>query len=1272
MRHLYRNIAIIAIVLVVFGLSIFPPEKNLRLGRDLAGGVSLVYTVDVPPDETADTVIPQVIQVLQERINPNGLYEISFVRQGRERLVISMPLPSQRVQELRQAYEDELAKLEGYTFDTASFERAMRRSGDQRVQALNELMGDEPGRIALLEPVREAVIEAERARAAYAEAEALLAGTEEPTAEQREELESLEDAAVDAEIALDEARSRALRLRVSPSDMREAFNRSDVGARLRDEEADEYVEIPSPRERALSTLESQLAEIGGQALYDSIVATHDEYLENRTGLDDPDDLERLLSGSGVLEFRITATQAEVAGNEQEWRRQLREEGPNAVEMDGFVWSPINKVLDWVNQDAGNLRAIQEDAPTYFRDNYGIIVEERPEDGQFYVLLNDSSGMRLTQQEGDWSLAKSFTSQDQLGRPAIGFRMDARGADRLGALTGANVGRNMAILLDGRVYTAPRLRARISNQGVIEGNFSQRELQYIIQTLNAGSLQASLSDEPISRSVLAPELGLDNLKKGLEASVIALILVGIFMTLYYFTSGLVAMIALVCNAVIILGAMSLNRAAFTLPGIAGIVLTFGMAVDANVLIYERIREELLAGEDPKAAVRVAYQKVLSTIVDANVTNLIVCIVLAYTASQEIKGFAITLGIGVVATMFSALLITRVIFSVLIDKLRVAPLMQLPTAAPVIDRILTPKINWIGLRPVFVLISVGLMGMGIAFMSIQQEKMLDTEFLGGTQIDLRLSGEDGGDLTLTRSEVEERVDGIVAAAEDRLATGDAAPERISGIDYTVRESETGRIVARRSNVAPDDTLRRASTYSDVVDWLDDQGALGTEPPLAFRLEGGPEATGASIEPGSAVLLSDDGSLRVELTIDRVSPDVLLSELRNAEVVAVNPEPDGISSTRFQIKTTVTDAELVQDAVVSAFEDVVDTPPALRFDGSQSESFRGALVRPILEASLGANIGEPQITNDVAPYERGVVIVLENLEPRPTLKSVRERLEYVRRQAVYASDALARPHEVIVLDGTNDAVERAAIVVRDGAYDPANDTRFEQFMQQEWDIARTALAESQTLAGVESFSPEIAATFRNQAIVAVVLSFMLITMYIWARFGSVRYSLAALSCLVHDVIIAIGLIALAEIIYERIPAAAAIGIQPFKIDLGLVAAILTIIGYSLNDTIIILDRIRENRGKLAYASKQVVNLSINQTISRTLITSTTTLLALIVMFVIGGEGIASFTYALICGVIIGTYSSIAVAAPLVYTSKIPAAAKAFRDRYGEKDEDADVSAG
>src|SRR5690606_25550319 len=176
-------------------------------------------------------------------------------------------------------------------------------------------------------------------------------------------------------------------------------------------------------------------------------------------------------------------------------------------------------------------------------------------------------------------------------PAIGFRMDARGAQLLGELTGEHVGESMAVLLDDQVYTAPNINSRITSSGIITGDFTEQERRFLIQTLNAGSLQAKLSNTPMSENTVGPELGQDNLQSGLQAGLVALIAVSAFMVVYYFGYGIVAVISLACTALIILGVMSLNRAAFTLPGIAGVILTFGMAVDANVLIYERIREEL---------------------------------------------------------------------------------------------------------------------------------------------------------------------------------------------------------------------------------------------------------------------------------------------------------------------------------------------------------------------------------------------------------------------------------------------------------------------------------------------------------------------------------------------------------------------------------------------------------------------------------------------------------------------------------------------------------
>jgi SecD/SecF fusion protein len=293
---------------------------------------------------------------------------------------------------------------------------------------------------------------------------------------------------------------------------------------------------------------------------------------------------------------------------------------------------------------------------------------------------------------------------------------------------------------------------------------------------------------------------------------------------------------------------------------------------------------------------------------------------------------------------------------------------------------------------------------------------------------------------------------------------------------------------------------------------------------------------------------------------------------------------------------------------------------------------------------------VLNNVSQYLGGVAIVMKDFSPAPTRANLVQRLEYMRSDPSFSASALKRAHDVIIIDGTDAAVKTAVLVV----YDPSvnlfeDEPRWRSdFAQQEWELVRAALTMPTVLASVNSFSPAVAATFRATAVISVVLSFLLILIYVWVRFGSVRYSMAAIAPLIHDVLAAIGMIAFAEILYEHVPAAAAIGIRPFKIDMGMVAAIMAIIGYSLNDTIIILDRIRENRGRLVHASKEMINRSVNQTLSRTLITTGTTVAALVVLFLFGGEGVASFSYALLCGMIIGTYSSIAVAAPIVYDRK------------------------
>jgi preprotein translocase subunit SecD len=248
----------------------------------------------------------------------------------------------------------------------------------------------------------------------------------------------------------------------------------------------------------------------------------------------------------------------------------------------------------------------------------------------------------------------------MNRPVVSFTFNPDGGEIFGELTGANLRERLAILLDDRVYSAPVIQSRISMRGQIEGRFTPQEAADLAVVLRAGSLSVPVEIE--EERTVGPALGADSIARGVRASILGLGLILFFVIAYYRVSGVYAGLALLANLLLLVGVMSLFHATLTLPGLAGVVLTVGMAVDANVIIFERIREELRAGKTPRAAIGTGFQKALWTILDANITTLITALVLYEFGTGPIKGFAVTLSIGVVTSVFAALVITRALFSI----------------------------------------------------------------------------------------------------------------------------------------------------------------------------------------------------------------------------------------------------------------------------------------------------------------------------------------------------------------------------------------------------------------------------------------------------------------------------------------------------------------------------------------------------------------------------------------------------------------------------------
>lgn len=261
--------------------------------------------------------------------------------------------------------------------------------------------------------------------------------------------------------------------------------------------------------------------------------------------------------------------------------------------------------------------------------------------------------------GEYLVDAEVSLSNTYNTPIVQFNLDAAGSKLFEEITADNIGNRMAIVLDDNVYSAPVIRSRIpGGSAYIDGIDTMDEAKDLAIVLRAGSLPAPVSIE--ENRTVGPSLGQDSINSGVKAALIGLVLIVVFMAVYYRLSGLVANIALATNFVIILGVMSQFGATLTLPGIAGIILTIGMSVDANVLIFERVREELRMGRTPLNALEYGYEKAFSTIMDANITTIIAAIVLFQFGTGPIKGFAVTLSIGILASLFTAIFVTKAVF------------------------------------------------------------------------------------------------------------------------------------------------------------------------------------------------------------------------------------------------------------------------------------------------------------------------------------------------------------------------------------------------------------------------------------------------------------------------------------------------------------------------------------------------------------------------------------------------------------------------------------
>jgi len=1140
--------------------------------------------------QTRGDLVQRVIRILKERIDPQGLRSLEWRPLGENRFEVRMPAGSKETQQAKEAFRRAMDDLAAENVTRSDILRLVRAEGEQRQAVLERLANKAPDQVERLRQVAAAY---DRMTAAEEKEKVLAERIAGAAGEVPGDLQTAYNEAVDAYVAAKSAYQNryqaVLDANIDPQRLQTILS-NYVGAT----EAEVLAKRKEGREqmeRRRERLAEQLAELRKEHPAETdqinrIVALYKDWADVRQRLEDPSDLKRLIAKAGVLEFRIAPGVPEELGGRQEIQYRLtseeydryvsvlREKGPEVLRRQhaDYQWFPVREGEDLAG---------------------GLVTAGYA--GKEYVLLcNQPNRVLLRERRGGWELTSARQDVDRFGRLAVAFRLNEPGARRMQKLTSPNVDNFMAILLDDEVYSAPMIEEAIAGRGQITGSFTRAEIEDLVRTLEAGSLPARVNPDPVAENTFGPSLGEVNRRMGIRAAYWGLIAVAVFMLVYYLLCGLIANVALMLNIILVLGTMSLLSAVFTLPGIAGVILTIGIAVDANVLIFERLREEQAKGQSMRMALKNAYDRAFSAIFDANVTTLITCMILAWIGTEEVRGFGITLGLGVAFSLFCALAVTRWIFQLLLSRRWLKHQIFMLRLVPV------PKINWMSKRYAFWGLSVALVVMGALSILWQGGDLLGIEFSAGTQATVQFRED-----AMIGDELPN--DGLVS----RLFVAQAQQMRGENPRYG-QLADTARV---EKQIAPDRTTTFLRDY--------DTSADGQVDRAEWDAHGGNEAFFAKVDANS------DGRLTRE-------------EL-NAHLPA----------TSYQVSTTVTDLSLIRETARRAFGRQLAQMTACDFKlarGGRAE----ALGIPLAEDGLTRVTAQPD-----SPYwdlfedfKGGVVMVVEDVTPPLTEAQLGSRIRDMRYQPDFGGQL--RPTKVIGLTGAGkEGFSRFAVFVRPD--DPTIGDRPEawrDFANSERELLTAALERDEAMLAT-NFDAAIAGEAVQRAIFAVVLSWLAIVVYVWLRFGSVRWGLAAVVCLVHDVVIVVGLVAASGWLAQTL-VGKALMIGSFKIDLAMVAAMLTVIGYSVNDTIVVFDRIRENRGKLTAVSGETINASINQVLPRTLLTSFTTFLVVLIMYVAGGPGIHAFNYALLAGILFGTYSSVAVASPLLMGFKRALVAK------------------
>ncbi len=927
-----------------------------------------------------------------------------------------------------------------------------------------------------------------------------------------------------------------------------------------------------------------------------------------------------------------------------------------------------------------------------------------------------------------SLARVYPDRKDI-QPVVGFEFNTEGRAKFSTLTERNIGKPLAIILDGTLYSAPVIRERIPGRGIIEGNFTQEDVNNLIAVMRAGSLPADLELE-MEMSV-GPSLGRDSVRNGLFAGFVGSALVVGFVTVYYLGAGMVANLALVLNVLLVMGVLALLGATLTLPGIAGLVLMVGMAVDANVLIFERIREEKAKGKPIPLAMKTGYERAFTTIIDSNLTTLITALILYAVGTGPIKGFGITLSIGLLINLFTAVFVTRVIFELFQPKeFRMLRLFE------------KPSIHFMVYFRKCCAASILLILIGLFVFQWRGIDKYDIDFTGGTLIHLQLArptpaaevrstlaqmGYTGAEVQgiwsagalvkdptefgirikgLSEDKVKEKLltdfKGTLGERLERLQFGKWPTALSIKLKGPMEETELRKVLAGAGYMDEDivtltpqgvsskeyeitmPSLKSEKTRAGEIERLV-QGIPG----LGFQTITLQWGELKEVEARVPAVTGVQGTLALELS-SPIDPRLLEIELwkRDYQQISVSVREErarrltssklelaGLKDMLVSIKET-----MPRELRLPSFVFLTDTSLRMGLEGPIEE---GALIAALQSKRLGVTrvvtLGastenfsmelnplraeklQEKIKEDVMLafkenlYKETVGVNFERvtetsggstsgqLAENPQAGPEPERFGAgLAEGEILVSMRLDKPLPKDKIEGALGRADYSHALVEPLEVGRDYQTVKLKVKSTEFDAMKSKLTQAfqlpEPLKRVVSIGSTVAGEMKNRAYLALIFANLAIVIYIWFRFGELRFGVAAVLALVHDVLFTLGAVSVAGYFADIF--------GDLKFNLPMIAAFLTLIGYSLNDTIVVFDRIRENIGGRKAVDAGLVDDSVNQTLGRTVLTGLTTFFVLSSLYFLGGSELQGFAFVMLVGIVVGTYSSVFIASPvLVY---------------------------